>query len=280
MPGGRLTPEDRRRIAAWLAEGRSQAEIGRRLSRPTSTITREVNRNRGPAGYQADQAQRATRQRARRRPAPTSALAQAPVVAPADPRVDGRDPAAVSKFEQRFTEVLVQMGMSRMTSRVLTCLTTADSGSMTSAELVRRLRVSAASISKAIGFLEGQHLVRRERDGRRERYVVDDDVWYRASVATAATNDLFAEAALAGAEALGPYTPAGARLGRLGPVPQVPERGPPASRRVLAHRDYRPRPQRARRTSPPDQPSTDPMAHRTGYNRPNGPSGRSAPMAE
>jgi len=210
------TPEDRRRIAAWLAEGRSQAEIGRRLSRPTSTITREVNRNRGPADYQADQAQRATRQRARRRPAPTSALAPAPVVAPADPRVDGRDPAAVSKFEQRFTEVLVQMGMSRMTSRVLTCLTTADSGSMTSAELVRRLRVSAASISKAIGFLEGQHLVRRERDGRRERYVVDDDVWYRASVATAATNDLFAEAALAGAEALGPYTPAGARLADSG----------------------------------------------------------------
>ena len=212
MPGGRLTPEDRRRIAAWLAEGRSQAEIGRRLSRPTSTITREVNRNRGPAGYQADQAQRATRQRARRHPAPTPG----PVVAPADPRVDGRDPVAVREFEQRFTEVLVQMGMSRMTSRVLTCLTTADSGSMTSAELVRRLRVSAASISKAIGFLEGQHLVRRERDGRRERYVVDDDVWYRASVATAATNNLFAEAALAGAEALGPGTPAGARLADSG----------------------------------------------------------------
>ena len=212
MPGGRLTPEDRRRIAAWLAEGRSQAEIGRRLSRPTSTITREVNRNRGPVGYQADQAQRATRQRARRHPAPTPA----PLVAPADPRVDGRDPVAVREFEQRFTEVLVQMGMSRMTSRVLTCLTTADSGSMTSAELVRRLRVSAASISKAIGFLEGQHLVRRERDGRRERYVVDDDVWYRASVATAATNNLFAEAALAGAEALGPDTPAGARLADSG----------------------------------------------------------------
>ena len=211
MPGGRLTQEDRRRIAAWLAEGRSQAEIGRRLSRPTSTITREVNRNRGPAGYQADQAQRATRQRGRRRhPAP------APVVAPADSPVDGRDPAAVNEFEQRFTEVLVQMGMSRMTSRVLTCLTTADSGSMTSAELVRRLGVSAASISKAIGFLEGQHLVRRERDGRRERYVVDDDVWYRASVATAATNDLFAEAALAGAEALGLDTPAGARLADSG----------------------------------------------------------------
>lgn len=212
MPGGRLTQEDRRRIATWLAEGLSHAEIGRRLSRPTSTITREVNRNRGPAGYQADQAQRATRQRARR-----SNAAPAPVmVDPAGPRADGRDPVAVGQFEERFTEVLVQMGMPRTICRVLACLTTTDSGSMTSAELVRRLRVSAASISKAIGFLEDQQLVRRERDGRRELYVVDDDVWYRASIASAYTNNLLAAAALDGAEILGPGTPAGSRLADTG----------------------------------------------------------------
>ena len=212
MPGGRLTQEDRRRIATWLAEGRSHAEIGRRLSRPTSTITREVSRNRGPAGYQADQAQRATRQRARRRDA-----APAPAVAaPAGPRADGRDPAAVARFEQRFTEALVQMGVPSMISRVLTCLTMTDSGSMTSAELVRQLRVSPASISKAIGFLEAQQLVRRERDGRRERYAVNDDMWYRASIATASTNAVFAEAAQDGAEILGPDTPAGARLADTG----------------------------------------------------------------
>ena len=210
MPGGRLTQEDRRRIATWLAEGLAHAEIGRRLSRPTSTITREVNRNRGPAGYQADQAQRATRQRARRRN-----TAPAPAVASAA-RTDGRDPAAVGQFEQRFTEALVQMGMPRMICRVLTCLMTTDSGSMTSAELVRRLQVSAASISKAIGVLEGLQLVRRERDGRRERYIVDDDVWYQASIASGHTNNVFAEAALDGAEILGPDTPAGARLADTG----------------------------------------------------------------
>ena len=201
MPGGRLTQEDRRRIAAWLAEGLSHAEIGRRLSRPTSTITREVNRNRGPAGYRADQAQQATRQRARRR----NTVPQ-PEAHSADPPAHGRDAAAVAEFEQRFTDVLVRMGLPRMLSRVLTCLTTADSGSMTSAELVRRLRVSAASISKAIGYLEDQHLVRRERDGRRERYVVDDDVWYRASIASGHTNKVLAEAALDGASVLGPDT--------------------------------------------------------------------------
>jgi DNA-binding transcriptional ArsR family regulator len=213
MPGGRLTQEDRRRIAAWLAEGLSHAEIGRRLSRPTSTITREVNRNGGPAGYQADQAQRATRQRARRR---TTAPAPPAVLASADPRADGRDAAAVGQFEQRFTEALVQMGMPRMISRVFTCLMTADSGSMTSAELVRRLRVSPASISKAMGVLEDQRLVRRERDGRRELYIVDDDAWYRATIASAFTNNVFAEAALDGAEILGPDTPAGARLADTG----------------------------------------------------------------
>jgi len=212
MPGGRLTQEDRRRIATWLAEGLSHAEIGRRLSRPTSTITREVNRNGGPAGYQADQAQRATRQRARRgntAPAPAA-------VAPADPRADGRDPVAVGQFEERFIQALAQMGMPRTICRVLTCLSTTDSGSMTSAELVRRLRVSAASISKAISFLEEQQLVRRERDGRRERYVVDDDVWYRASITSAYLNDVLAAAALDGAEVLGPDTPAGARLADTG----------------------------------------------------------------
>jgi len=211
MPGGRLTQEDRRRIAAWLAEGLSHAEIGRRLSRPTSTITREVSRNRGPAGYQADRAQRAARQRARRRN-----TAPVPAVAPADPRTDGRDPVAVAEFEERFTEALMQMGLPRMISRVLTCLTTKDSGSMTSAELVERLGVSAASISKAISFLEDQHLVRRERDGQRERYIVDDDVWYRATTASGHTNNVLAAAALDGAEVLGPDTPAGTRLADTG----------------------------------------------------------------
>jgi len=135
---------------------------------------------------------------------------------PANPGSDGRDTAAVGQLEQRFTEALAQMGLPRMISRVLTCLTTADSGSMTSAELVSRLRVSAASISKAIGYLEDQQLVRREKDGRRERYVVDDDVWYRASIASGHTNRVLAEAALDGASVLGPDTPAGARFGDTG----------------------------------------------------------------
>lgn len=66
MPGGRLTQQDRQRIAAGLTDGLSYAEIARRLDRPTSTISREIGRNGGPSGYQPQQAHRATAQRARR----------------------------------------------------------------------------------------------------------------------------------------------------------------------------------------------------------------------
>lgn len=214
MPGGRLTLADRQRIAAGMADGLSLAEIARRLSRPTSTIAREVGRNLGTGGYQAERAQQSAARRARR-----NGAAPAPRVsagAAGDASAYGRDPAAVREFEDRYTEALVRMGMPVMTARVITCLSTADSGSLTSADLVARLRVSPATISKTIAFLEEQKLVTRVRDGRRERYVVDDDVWYHASIASADTNDVFAASALDGAEVLGPRTPAGARLLEIG----------------------------------------------------------------
>src|SRR5215475_12314522 len=70
MPGGRLTYQDREQIAAGLAAGLSHAEIARRLNRPTSTVSREVQRNGGHAGYRAGQAHRATERRAQRRRTP------------------------------------------------------------------------------------------------------------------------------------------------------------------------------------------------------------------
>ena len=101
-----------------------------------------------------------------------------------------------------------------MAARVLACLYTTDSGSLTAGELVAQLRVSPASVSKAIGDLERQELVRRERDPklRRDRYVIDGDVWYQAWLASAQMNAVLAEAVQRGAEVLGTETPAGARL--------------------------------------------------------------------
>ncbi|MDA0638253.1 helix-turn-helix domain-containing protein, partial [Nonomuraea sp. MCN248] len=60
MPGSRLTWQDRRRIAAGLAEGLGYAEIARGLDRPTSTVSREVARNGGPGVYRPDHAHQAT----------------------------------------------------------------------------------------------------------------------------------------------------------------------------------------------------------------------------
>jgi DNA-binding transcriptional ArsR family regulator len=207
MPGGRLTGEDRERIAAGLAQGLSHAEIGRRLGRPTSTVSREVTRNGGAAAYRADQAARATATRARRVRAPGQA---APGVGPA-----GRDPSAARFFEEWFTPALVAVGVPRMMARVMTCLFTADSGALTAAELARELQVSPASVSKAVSFLEEQGLLRRERDGRRERYVIDDDVWFQAWLASARSSAMLAEAARQGARMLGPATPAGVRLATM-----------------------------------------------------------------
>jgi DNA-binding transcriptional ArsR family regulator len=207
MPGGRLTQQERQQIALGLADGLAYAEIARRLDRPTSTITREVMRNGGPSAYRADLAHRATERRARRRRQAAPRGPQAP------PQAHGRDADAVREYEETFTTILMQSGLPKMMSRVLVCLYTTDAGSLTASELVQRLQVSPASVSKAITLLESLDLVRRERDERRrERYVVDDDVWYQAMMRSARDNTQLAETARQGVSILGPDTPAAARL--------------------------------------------------------------------
>lgn len=93
----------------------------------------------------------------------------------------GRDVEARRAYEETFTTLLMAQGMPTMMARVLTCLSTADAGGSTVSEFIARLRATPASIPKAIGSLESEGPVRRERDERRrERYFVDDDVWYRS----------------------------------------------------------------------------------------------------
>lgn len=210
MPGGRLTQQERQQIALGLAEDLTYAEIARRLDRPTSTVTREVMRNGGPAAYRPDLAQRATERRARRRRPGTPRGPQPHA------RADGRDAQAVREYEETFTTLFMRQGLPRMASSVLTCLYTSDAGSLTAAELVQRLQVSPASVSKAIALLEVHGLVQRERvDGRRERYVADNQVWYQSMVAAARSNAHIAETARQGAAVLGSRSPAGGRLEKM-----------------------------------------------------------------
>nr|WP_246519278.1 helix-turn-helix domain-containing protein [Thermocatellispora tengchongensis] len=99
-----------------------------------------------------------------------------------------------------------------MAARVLACLFTSDTGDLTVADLTERLRVSPASISKGVGYLEQVGLIRRERDSRRERYILDDEVWYHAWQAGTRSMTLWAETVRAGVDVLGADTPAGVRL--------------------------------------------------------------------
>ncbi|MFF0319849.1 helix-turn-helix domain-containing protein [Nonomuraea angiospora] len=205
MSRGRLTQRDRQRIAAGLAEGRSYAEIARRLDRPTSTISREVGRNGGPGAYRPEQAHRATERRARRG---TPALQFA-----ARPPDDDRREA-----EDEVIEMAVRMGLPKMMARVLIGLWLSEDGRLTAAELTRTLQVSPASVSMAVGYLLQQGLIGRERDPRRRRdiYTVDDDAWYHSVVTGSRQSIEAAEFAKAAGERLGLDTPVGRRLAKGG----------------------------------------------------------------
>ncbi|MFD3592498.1 helix-turn-helix domain-containing protein [Nocardia sp. NPDC058640] len=208
MPGGRLTDADRQHIAAGLAQGLGYAEIGRTLGRPASTVMREVTRNGGPDDYRAHRAHQATQQRARRHKQPQ------PDPPPIPDNGYGRDPQAVADFAESFTALLIEQGLPRMEARVLACLQITDAGALTAAELVERLRVSPASISNAVAFLEQQGMLRRELvpGQRRERYVIDDDIWLRNLAASVHMQNALAAITRRGVEVLGPDTPAGARF--------------------------------------------------------------------
>ncbi|OKI02573.1 MarR family transcriptional regulator [Streptomyces sp. CB02923] len=202
MPGGRLTQQERQRIAAGLADDLSYAEIARRLDRPTSTISREIGRNGGPGGYRPQQAHRATAQRARRG-------------TPSPPRAAGEPGGTV---EKEMVELAVRSGMPRITARVHVDLVLSEGGTRTAAELTRRLEVSPASVSVAVNYLVQQGYVRRERDPQRRRdlYVVDDEAWYHSVVISSRQTLAAAQAAMAAAEALGLDGPVGQRLARGG----------------------------------------------------------------
>ncbi|MFE0424555.1 helix-turn-helix domain-containing protein [Streptomyces sp. NPDC058953] len=207
MPGGRLTRDERRLIADALSEGLGYAETARRLGRPTSTVSREVARNGGPGGYRAEHAHRATAWRARR-PGEGSGDRTPP---------DAETDPGLLSFRAEFAGMMVATGLPRMAARVLTELFTTDAEGLTSAELVRRLRVSPASVSNAVGYLAPLGAVRRVKDPglRRERYVLDDDMWTGAWASSTRSITVWADTARRGTEIVGAATRAGARLDRM-----------------------------------------------------------------
>jgi DNA-binding transcriptional regulator GbsR (MarR family) len=90
------------------------------------------------------------------------------------------DPSA--RYVERMGTALADAGLRRLPSRVFAALTADEDGRMTSAELVEALGVSPASVSDAVRYLSQVGFIHRERErgGRRDVYVVDDDAWLQA----------------------------------------------------------------------------------------------------
>jgi hypothetical protein len=212
VPGPRLNRTEREQVAAGLAARRDYAEIARRLGRPTSTVSREVTRNGGPSAYDADRAEAAAHERARRPPG-----GSAPAPAPATSGDHALDPrgAARSAFLDDFSESVVATGVPRTAARVLARIHSADDG-LTAADLISELGVSRAAVSNAVAYLDRLRLIRREREpaGRRERYVVGDDVWSASWNESVEANARWVRITTRGVDVLGPDTPAGVRLAR------------------------------------------------------------------
>ncbi|MFJ8882522.1 GbsR/MarR family transcriptional regulator [Streptomyces sp. NPDC102402] len=125
-----------------------------------------------------------------------------------------RDEDAVSRFVERFAAEMTEAGMQRMASRVFAALLADDDGSMTSAELGRRLQISPAAVSGAVNYLTQVSMVGRERDpgSRRDRYRLHNDIWYASFASRDQVLTRWERTLREGAGLLGEDTPAGARL--------------------------------------------------------------------
>ncbi|OKK02940.1 MarR family transcriptional regulator [Streptomyces sp. CB03234] len=127
-------------------------------------------------------------------------------------RSDGEQPAG--RFVERFAAELAEAGMQRMASRVFAALLASESGSLTSAELSERLRISPAAVSGAIRYLNQVGMVSREREpgSRRDRYVLHNELWYETFTRRDQILSRWETVLRDGAETLGPDSAAGARV--------------------------------------------------------------------
>lgn len=125
-----------------------------------------------------------------------------------------RDPAEVSRFVERFAQVLVDSGMPRIASRIFVALIATDSGRRTAGELAELLQASPAAISGGVRYLTQVNMITREREpgSRRDHYRVDDDVWYQTITQRDQLVARWTASLREGAKVLGDDTPAGTRV--------------------------------------------------------------------
>lgn len=122
--------------------------------------------------------------------------------------------AATSAFVERFAADMTEAGMQRMAARVFACLLASDDGSLSSAQLADRLRISPAAVSGAVRYLAQVHMVSREREpgSRRELYRLHENVWYEAILDREQLITRWTTTLRTGEQALGADTRAGRRV--------------------------------------------------------------------
>jgi X-X-X-Leu-X-X-Gly heptad repeat protein len=125
-----------------------------------------------------------------------------------------RDPAAVRQFIERFTATLVQTGFPRTPARIFVALLTADSSSMTAAELGEVLQASPGSVSGGARYLIQVGLITAEGEpgSRRQHYRMPETVWQDIVSLRDRQFHRWSGVMREGMEALGADSPAGIRM--------------------------------------------------------------------
>ena len=127
---------------------------------------------------------------------------------------DRRDPAAVRQFIERFTAILAQAGFPRTPARIFVALLTADSSSMTAAQLAELLQTSPASVSGGARYLLQVGLITAEGEpgSRRQHYRMSVHVWQDMVGLRDQQFARWATELADGVQILGPQSPAGQRM--------------------------------------------------------------------
>jgi DNA-binding transcriptional regulator GbsR (MarR family) len=125
-----------------------------------------------------------------------------------------RDQAAVRQFIERFTAQLTQAGFPRTPARIFVALLTADSSSLTAAELAELLQASPASVSGGARYLVQVGLARAEGEpgSRRQHYRMPESVWHDIVSQRDQLFSRWASELRGGIEVLGADSPAGLRM--------------------------------------------------------------------
>ncbi len=130
----------------------------------------------------------------------------------------GRDEEDTRRFVEQTAVLFADLGVPRMSARVLMTLMASEERGLTAGRLAELLAVSPAAISGAVRYLAQVGLVGRESvpGSRSDLYVLPDDTWYAAAVTKQGMFTRIIAATERGTWALGgPGTRAGARIAEM-----------------------------------------------------------------